>query len=135
MKTIATTPEPGKLPRREPRQRPAREPFVPGPRKVITSARALAGLLEEEPALWPGLTALVTDTNGRPILHYAAGRGSSQASALFGPDGVLARWRSLLREPEEVGGERLKGRERVVTLRGRHRGHPVTVLFTVVGAS
>lgn len=135
MKTLGSVPESGALPRSEPRRGRVPEPFVPGPRKVITSARALARLLEEEPALWPGLTALVTDTNGRPILHYAAGRGSQQALALFGPDGVVARWRSLLCEPDEDAGERLKGRERVVTLRGRHRGHPVTVLFTVIGAS
>ncbi|MFY7065892.1 hypothetical protein ACOQFV_08520 [Nocardiopsis changdeensis] len=42
-----------------------------GPRKVIVTARHIAALLEREPSLWPGLTACVTDTDGRMIVHYA----------------------------------------------------------------
>ncbi|GAB3690264.1 hypothetical protein [Nocardiopsis oceani] len=69
------------------------------------------------------------------MVHYAAGRGSRDADSLFGPDGVVARWRSVLAEPQESRRERRGGRERVVTLQGRHSGYPVTVLFTVVGAT
>lgn len=52
--------------------RPPAEPLsVSGPRKVIVTARYIAALLEREPSLWPGLTACVTDTDGRMIVHYA----------------------------------------------------------------
>ena len=130
---------PAMAPRALPRPKPLTgfpsEPLIPGPRKVICSARDVAGLLESEPGLWPGLTTCVTDTDGRLIVHYAAGRGSRDANRLFGPDGVAARWRSVLAEPKESRRERRGGRERVVTLQGRRSGYPVTVLFTVVGAT
>lgn len=135
MNLLATTARPGPLPRRRKQHELTVEPFVSGPRKAITSARTVARLLEDEPALWPGLTTFVTDTDGRLIVHYAAGRESREASSLFGPDGVVARWRSVLADPKEARRERNEGRERVVTLRGRHSGYPVTVLFTVIGAA
>lgn len=51
---------------------PPAEPLaVSGPRKVIVTARHIAALLEREPSLWPGLTACVTDVDGRMIVHYA----------------------------------------------------------------
>ncbi|MBR8743755.1 hypothetical protein [Nocardiopsis sp. MG754419] len=90
-------------------------------------------MLEEHPRLWPGLTTVVTDTVGRTVIHYAAGRGTREAASLFGPDGVVAHWTSLLDEPTEVTRDLEQEHERVVTLRGGHAGYPVTVLFTVVG--
>ncbi|MBB6119962.1 hypothetical protein [Nocardiopsis algeriensis] len=117
-----------------PRNRAAAEPLLRGPRKVIAGARSVAGLLEQDPALWPCLTTCVTDTDGRVIVHYAASGDSGEAACLFGPDGVVARWRSVLTQDREARRERDKGRERVVTVHGHHCGHPVTVLFTVIGA-
>lgn len=132
MKTFPTIDPPAALPRQLQSELPS-EPPAPGPRKVITAARDVAGMLEREPGLWPGLTACVTDTFGQLIVHYAAGRGTDAAEALFGPDGVVARWRSKLSEDQEARQERNEGREHVITVRGKHAGHSVTVLFTVIG--
>lgn len=119
-------------PRRKVRAEVPTEPRARGPRKVIATARNVAHLLEQHPALWPGLTTCITDTDGRMIVHYAVGGDSRDASFLFGPDGVVARWRSVLSEVQEAHRERGKGRERVVTVRGTYSGCSVTVLFTVI---
>ncbi|MDE3724607.1 hypothetical protein PWG71_24735 [Nocardiopsis sp. N85] len=113
-------------------------PLVSGPRKIMATARHIAAVLEREPGLWPGLTTCVTDTDGRIIVHYTivTGRdsagGEDAAAALSGPDGVVARWRSLLARERESRRERGNGRERITTVRGFSSGFPVTVLFTVL---
>jgi hypothetical protein len=115
---------------------PRLEPLLPGPRRLTASARDVAELIEGDPSLWPALTTCVADTDGQAIVHYAAAHGAGQASSLFGPDGVVSRWRSLMDDASESRRERSEGGERVVTLRGHHCGHAVTVLFTVLtGAS
>lgn len=121
------------LPRRKPPRPLPSEPVAPGPRRAIASARNVAGLLEQEPRLWPGLTTCVTDTDGQMIVHYAVSGESTTASSLFGPDGVVALWRSVLAEPKEARREVAQGNERVITVHGRHAGYMVTVLFTVFG--
>lgn len=111
---------------------PRFEPLLPGPRRLTACARDVAELIEGDPSLWPALTTCVADTNGQTIVHYAAAHGAGQASSLFGPDGVVSRWRSLMSDASESRRERAEGRERVVTLRGHRSGHKVTVLFTVL---
>lgn len=133
MKTFPAIDPPAVPPRQRVQNELPSEPPAPGAPTVITAARNVAGLLEREPGLWPGLTACVTDTFGQLIVHYAAGRGTESAEALFGPDGVVARWRSMLTEDQEARQERNEGREHVITVRGKHSGHSVTVLFTVIG--
>lgn len=132
MKSLTVTNRPLPLPRRRNRSSFPTEPLIPGPRRMVASARDMAQILERDPALWPGLTTCVTDTDGQSIVHYAAARNSDHASSLFGPDGVVARWRAELDDPKESRRERRQGREHVVTLRGKHSGYPVTVLFTVL---
>ncbi|MBR8743089.1 hypothetical protein DSY14_15340 [Nocardiopsis sp. MG754419] len=95
----------------------------------------MAELIEGDPGLWPALTTCVTDINGLTTVHYAAVHGGGLASSLFGPDGVVSRWRDRLHVPTESSSERAGGRERVVTLRGEHSGYAVTVLFTVLAGS
>lgn len=107
--------------------------MAPGPRRAIASARNVARLLEQEPGLWPGLTTCVTDTDGQMIVHYAVSGDSRTASSLFGPDGVVALWRSVLAEPKEARREISQGNERVITVHGRYAGYIVTILFTVFG--
>lgn len=121
------------LPRRKPPRPLPPEPVAPGPRRAIASARNVAGLLEQEPGLWPGLTTCITDTDGQMIVHYAVNGNATSASSLFGPDGVVALWRSVLTEPEEARREVAQGNERVITVYGKHAGYMVTVLFTVFG--
>lgn len=121
------------LPRRKPPRPLPTEPVAPGPRRAIASARNIAGLLEQEPGLWPGLTTYITDTDGRMIVHYAVSDDSTTASSFFGPDGVVALWRSVLAEPEEARREVAQGNERVITVHGKYAGYIVTVLFTVFG--
>ncbi|GAA1077828.1 hypothetical protein NE857_16055 [Nocardiopsis exhalans] len=108
------------------------EPLLPGPRRLTASARDVAELIEADPSLWPALTTCVADTNGQTIIHYAAAHGQGQAASLFGPDGVVSRWRALMSDASESRREHARGRERVVTLRGHHSGHALTVLFTVL---
>ena len=119
------------LARPGPAARPA-EPRLPGPRKLTAGARDVAALIDEDPKLWPALTTCATDTEGRTIVHYAAGHSDSKASYLFSEDGVVARWRAQLHDPQESRSERADGQERVLTLRGRHSGYAVTVLITVL---
>lgn len=111
---------------------PRLEPLLPGPRRLTASARDVAELIEADPSLWPALTTCVADTNGQTIVHYAAAHGQGQAASLFGPDGVVSRWRALMNDASESRREHAQGRERVVTLRGHHSGHSLTVLFTVL---
>lgn len=111
---------------------PRVEPLLPGPRRLTASARDVAELIEADPSLWPALTTCVADTNGQTIVHYAAAHGQGQAASLFGPDGVVSRWRALMSDASESRREHAQGRERVVTLRGHHSGHALTVLFTVL---
>ena len=103
-----------------------------GPQRAITCTHNVAELLEREPGLWPCLTTCVVDVEGLAAVHYAAGAGSRGASALFGPDGVLARWRSVLEGDRETHRERPD--ERLVTVHGTYGGMPITVLLTVAGA-
>lgn len=133
MNTLPTTEKVPALPGREP-DRPV-EPFVCGPRRLTACARDVVALIEGDPGLWPALTTCVTDTNGLTTVHYAAVHGGGLASSLFGPDGVVSRWRSRLHAPTEAKRERAQGRERVLTLRGHHSGYAVTVLFTVLAGS
>lgn len=138
-----------------PPARPPAEPAaVSGPRKIVATARHIAELLEREPALWPGLTACVTDTDGLMIVHYTVlipgGTESTAPAADPDPDAdtgggpapetvhipgpvagaVPARWRMLLAGVRES--HRVQGREHVTVLRGVYAGLPVTVLFTVL---
>ncbi|MEU3306529.1 hypothetical protein ACWGSK_23535 [Nocardiopsis sp. NPDC055551] len=133
MNTLPTAERIPALPRREP-TRPI-EPSVSGPRRLTACARDVAALIEADPGLWPALTTCVTDTNGLTTVHYAAVHGGGLASSLFGPDGVVSRWRARLHAPTEARRERSQGRERVVTLRGHHSGYAVTVLFTVLSGT
>lgn len=130
MNTLPTTERLQALPKRK-SARPV-EPCVSGPRRLTACARDVAALIEADPGLWPALTTCVTDTHGLTTVHYAAVHGGGLASSLFGPDGVVSRWRDLLHAPTESRRERAQGRERVVTLRGHHSGYAVTVLFTVL---
>ncbi|WP_017611571.1 hypothetical protein [Nocardiopsis salina] len=75
----------------------------------------------------------MVDVEGLTAVHYAAGAGSPEASALFGPDGVLARWRSVLESGQETHHERPD--ERLVTVNGTYGELPITVLLTVAGAA
>ena len=133
MNTLPTTAKAPTLLRRE-RVHPI-EPSVSGPRRLTACARDVAALIEGDPGLWPALTTCVTDTNGLTTVHYAAVHGGGLASSLFGPDGVVSRWRARLHGPTEARRERAQGRERVVTLRGHHSGYAVTVLFTVLAGA
>jgi hypothetical protein len=76
-----------------PPARPPAEPLsVSGPRKVIVTARHIAALLEREPSLWPGLTACVTDVDGRMIVHYAVltPGGTEYPAPVTGPESAAA---------------------------------------------